>query len=128
MPRATKRQRQAERAKRLARLREAAAILATKVCPQCGAKLVRNTSLTGWWQCGAYACEAMRKMEFAGLPSCSFQMFFDPTPEENQALLKEAALIAAGWPTLSGICLCGAPMQNGVCSVDGCVCSSEVTR
>lgn len=42
-------------------------------CPDCGTKLIRNTSLAGWFQCGAYACEAMRKPEFIGLPSCGFQ-------------------------------------------------------
>lgn len=27
-----------------------------------------------------------------------------------------------------GICLCGAPMLNGVCSVEGCVCSVKEAR
>lgn len=44
-------------------------------CPCCGTALRRNLALTGWWQCGAYACEAMREPQFRGLPSCSFQCF-----------------------------------------------------
>jgi hypothetical protein len=57
------------------RLEKAKQIVATGKCPQCGTPLVYNSSITGWWQCGAYACEAMRKPEFKGLPSCSFQIF-----------------------------------------------------
>ena len=55
--------------------REAQAIVATGVCPDCGTKLIRNNSLPGWWQCGAYACEKMRREEFKGLPKCDFQTF-----------------------------------------------------
>ena len=54
---------------------EARAIVKTGICPNCGTKLVRNNSIAGWWQCGAYACEAMRKQEFADLPKCNFQCF-----------------------------------------------------
>ena len=54
---------------------EARAIVKTGVCPDCGTKLVRNNSIAGWWQCGAFACEEMRKNEFAGLPNCNFQCF-----------------------------------------------------
>jgi len=57
------------------RLEKAREIVATGRCPQCGTALVRNSSIAGWWQCGAYACEAMRRPEFKGLPSCSFQIF-----------------------------------------------------
>ena len=64
-----------ERARHLECLERARAIVATGVCPDCGTKLVRNSSLAGWWQCGASASEAMRAPEFRGLPMCSFQVF-----------------------------------------------------
>lgn len=54
---------------------EAAAIVATGVCPDCGTPLVRNSAIAGWWQCGAYACESHRRPEYRGLPKCSFQIF-----------------------------------------------------
>ncbi len=54
---------------------EAQAHVERGTCPYCGTALKRNSALTGWWQCGAYACEAMRAPEFKGLPSCSFQCF-----------------------------------------------------
>lgn len=44
-------------------------------CPECGTNLVRNSAMAGWWQCGAYACEAMRLPEHKGKPDCSFQCF-----------------------------------------------------
>lgn len=55
--------------------REAAEHVARGTCPLCGTKLVYNNASIGWWQCGAYACEAMRQAEFKGLPSCGFQCF-----------------------------------------------------
>ena len=67
--------RAASRELRERRLEKAKQIVATGQCPQCGTRLVHNSALAGWWQCGAYACEAMRKPEFRGLPSCSFQIF-----------------------------------------------------
>jgi hypothetical protein len=61
---------------RMAELKaEAGRIVAGGKCPQCGAGLVRNLALAGWWQCGAYGSEGFRRPEFAGLPSCSFQTF-----------------------------------------------------
>ncbi len=57
------------------RLEKARAVVATGKCPECGTALVCNSAITGWWQCGAYACEAMRKSEFKGLPPCNFQIF-----------------------------------------------------
>jgi ssDNA-binding Zn-finger/Zn-ribbon topoisomerase 1 len=54
---------------------EALAHVQRGTCPHCGTKLVRNSALTGWYQCGAYACEDFRTAEFKGLPSCSFQCF-----------------------------------------------------
>ena len=56
---------------------EARAIVKTGVCPDCGTKLIRNNSLKGWWQCGAFPCDEMRREEFAGLPKCDFQTFTD---------------------------------------------------
>ena len=50
-------------------------IVATGTCPDCGTGLVRNSSIAGWWQCGAYACESFRKPEHRGLPTCHFQTF-----------------------------------------------------
>jgi len=67
--------RAASRELRERRLEKAKQIVATGQCPHCGTRLVHNSALAGWWQCGAYACEAMRKPEFKGLPSCSFQIF-----------------------------------------------------
>ena len=67
--------RAASRELRERQLEKAKQIVATGQCPQCGTRLVHNSALAGWWQCGAYACEAMRKPEFKGLPSCSFQIF-----------------------------------------------------
>lgn len=42
-------------------------------CPQCGAKLRRNLSLTGWWQCGQYGSDGFRADN--SKPQCSFQGF-----------------------------------------------------
>lgn len=55
--------------------RKAAAIVTSGTCPDCGTKLIRNSALAGWYQCGAYAAESHRKPEFAGLPKCHFQTF-----------------------------------------------------
>ena len=54
---------------------EAAKVVASGVCPDCGTKLVRNSALTGWWQCGAYGEPSFRQSGFAHLPHCSFQCF-----------------------------------------------------
>jgi hypothetical protein len=59
------------------RTRAALAIVQTGVCPTCGTGLVRNTALSGWWQCGAYAAESHRQPEYRGLPKCHFQTFTD---------------------------------------------------
>ena len=56
-------------------LEKARAVVATGTCPDCGTKLLRNSALAGWWQCGAYACEQMRQPQFRGLPKCHFQAF-----------------------------------------------------
>ena len=54
---------------------KAQAIVDSGQCPRCGTGLVYNNAIKGWWQCGAYACEAMRKPEYRDLPSCDFQCF-----------------------------------------------------
>ena len=53
------------------------AILDTGKCPQCGAELVRNSALTGWYQCACYGNADRRKAEYRERPGCSFQMFID---------------------------------------------------
>ena len=67
--------RKAHETRMQALLEQARAIVAGGVCPTCGTKLVRNSAMAGWWQCGAYACEAMRRPEFKGLPTCHWQTF-----------------------------------------------------
>ena len=52
---------------------ETRAIVAKGACPTCGAGLVRNLSLTGWWQCEQLGAEGFRKD--ASRPSCSWQGF-----------------------------------------------------
>lgn len=48
-------------------------IVATGVCPQCGRKLKRNLSLTGWWQCSQFGAIGFRADPEQ--PSCSWQGF-----------------------------------------------------
>jgi len=52
---------------------EARSIVMTGTCPQCGASLRRNWSITGWWQCEQYGADTHRKD--ASKPACSFQCF-----------------------------------------------------
>lgn len=49
------------------------AIVASGCCPKCGAGLVRNWALTGWWQCGQYGAVGFRKDN--SKPACSWQGF-----------------------------------------------------
>lgn len=49
------------------------AIVTTGVCPDCGAGLRRNNSLTGWWQCQQFGAEGFRKD--SSKPSCNWQGF-----------------------------------------------------
>ena len=49
------------------------AIVATGKCPDCGAGLRRNLSMTGWWQCEQLGAETFRKDPTK--PPCSFQCF-----------------------------------------------------
>lgn len=72
-PRMTKAEKQAEAAKREASYAAARAIVATNCCPDCGRKLRRNLSLTGWWQCSQYGAVGFR--DDASQPSCNFQTF-----------------------------------------------------
>ena len=77
-------------AKRLQILRTNQAILKTGKCPDCGTKLYRNLSMTGWWQCGHLGATGFQKE-----PSdqhCSFQFFYDPS-EKELAALREATTI-----------------------------------
>jgi hypothetical protein len=58
---------------RMARIHaEAAVIVATGKCPQCGQPLRRNLALTGWWQCSGYGAEGFRA---PGSTHCNFQTF-----------------------------------------------------
>lgn len=56
-----------------ARVAEARRIVATGQCPQCGAALRHNLSLSGWWQCSQYGAEGFRAD--SSKPACSFQTF-----------------------------------------------------
>jgi len=62
------------------------AIVDTGKCPKCGSPLVRNITMSGWWQCAAYGAVGFRARftgtgqshpEYDSLPSCSFQTFTD---------------------------------------------------
>lgn len=56
---------------------EALQIVSKGICPTCGRKLVRNSSLAGWWQCEQYGAEGFRAD--ATQPSCNYQII---VPEE----------------------------------------------
>lgn len=71
--RMTKAVKLAEKAKLEARQAEARAVVATGKCPQCGCKIRRNMSMTGWYQCEQYGSEGFRKDSTK--PSCSWQTF-----------------------------------------------------
>lgn len=73
MPRMTKAEKAAIKAKHEARITEARAIVATGKCPTCGAGLRSNLALTGWWQCKQLGAVGFR--EIADKPSCNFQTF-----------------------------------------------------
>ena len=53
--------------------RKAVAIVATGKCPECGRKIVRNMSLSGWWQCSQFGAIGFRAD--AEQPSCPWQTF-----------------------------------------------------
>lgn len=62
-----------EEVSRISELVKSRAILREGVCPTCGAKLKRNLSMTGWWQCSQLGAEDFRADK--NKPSCNFQMF-----------------------------------------------------
>ena len=63
-------------AARMAQLKEdSRRTVAGGVCPSCGTRLVRNNSMAGWWQCGAYGMRSFRLPEHKDKPFCSFQCF-----------------------------------------------------
>ncbi len=61
-------------AKRQARHAEVAKAIEVG-CPECGAKIRRNLSMTGWWQCSQLGAEGFRAD--SSKPSCSWQTFAD---------------------------------------------------
>lgn len=73
MARITKAEKVEASRKAEARRAEAIAQVQTGKCPQCGACLRRNSSMTGWYQCEQYGAPGFRKD--AAKPSCSWQTF-----------------------------------------------------
>ena len=71
----TKAERQQEKRWQEERIGAARAIVATGVCPDCGARLRRNSALAGWWQCGRFGVDLFREPEYQGDPTCNFQTF-----------------------------------------------------
>jgi hypothetical protein len=71
---ADKRRANRDRAARLLAARaEALRIVASGVCPHCGAKLRRNLALTGWWQCEQVGAPGFRADNEK--PQCTGQWF-----------------------------------------------------
>jgi len=52
---------------------ETSRVVASGVCPYCGAGLRRNSSMAGWWQCEQFGAEGFRKDSTK--PSCDWQGF-----------------------------------------------------
>ena len=73
MPRLTKAEKAEIKAKHDSRIAQAKAEVAGGVGPQCGAKIRRNSSMTGWYQCEQLGAVGFRKD--ASQPSCSWQTF-----------------------------------------------------
>lgn len=71
--RMTKAEKAAAAAERDARFAEARRIVSEGVCPDCGRKLRRNLSLSGWWQCSQLGAVGFRAD--ASQPSCNWQTF-----------------------------------------------------
>lgn len=64
----------AERKARLEMLQvQARATVATGRCPDCGAGIRRNMSMTGWYQCEQYGADGFRKD--SNKPACAWQAF-----------------------------------------------------
>jgi hypothetical protein len=68
----TRAQKAEYKAQQDARYAEAARIVVAGACPDCGTKLHRNLSLTGWWQCGHFGSPGFQKEPG---PNCNFQIF-----------------------------------------------------
>ena len=49
------------------------AVVATGICPDCGTRLRRNMSLTGWWQCAQLGAVGFRLDPTK--PACNWQGF-----------------------------------------------------
>lgn len=73
MPRLTKAEKAAIKAKNDARIAEAVRIVTGGVCPQCGAGIRRNLAMTGWYHCKQLGAVGFR--QDAAKPSCSWQTF-----------------------------------------------------
>lgn len=72
--RAAKKAEREASAARLATIRsEAVAVVVSGVCPDCGAGLHRNSSLSGWYQCNRSGSGSFR-LDNTGT-HCSFQCF-----------------------------------------------------
>jgi len=66
--------RNAEALEHLAQIQAATrAVVATGKCPECGSKLRRNLSITGWWQCEQFGSEQFRARPQE--KSCQWQGF-----------------------------------------------------
>jgi hypothetical protein len=66
-------QNKASAARMLAARAAALAVVATGKCPNCRAKLRRNSSIAGWWQCSQLGAVGFRADP--ALPSCDWQGF-----------------------------------------------------
>lgn len=83
----TKQQKNEYKAKRMEQLREGLRIVRKGVCPTCGTKLYRNLALSGWFQCGHFGADGFQRE--SSPEHCDYQMFYDPSPEERNALFQE---------------------------------------
>lgn len=52
---------------------EAARIVSSGKCPQCGSSIRRNSSLSGWYQCSQFGAEGFRAD--GSKPVCNWQTF-----------------------------------------------------
>ena len=52
---------------------ETLTVVVSGVCPQCGSRVKRNLSLTGWYQCSQYGADGFRADSTK--PQCSWQGF-----------------------------------------------------
>ena len=84
---------------RLQRLAQALKIVKAGRCPDCGTRLYRNLSLTGWYQCGHYGSPGFQREPG---PHCNFQTFYDPSPRDLEELRRQGATDAADPKTMGG--------------------------